>query len=89
MFYLRRLTLLFELLVRLILYFQTFQVAFDGTKTINDAYRFPLHKSEEFTAAYVRIIPKSGNTRACDPALRVEFEGCTIGANNVNSKKHP
>jgi hypothetical protein len=67
--------------------FQCFNVAFDsGTKTVNDAYRFSLNASEEFTASYVRIIPKSGNTRTCDPAIRVEFEGCIMGVSTINSK---
>ena len=66
--------------------FQTFSVSFNGSKTVNDAYRFSLPKSEEFVAAYVRIIPKSGNTRMCDPTIRLEFEGCKIGTNDVNGR---
>lgn len=36
---------------------------------------------------YVRIILKFGNMRVCDLVFWVEFEGCMIGVNNVNSKK--
>lgn len=37
---------------------------------------------------YVRIILKFGNMRVCDLVFWVEFEGCMIGVNNVNSKKY-
>lgn len=61
---------------------------FDGIKIINDVYWFLLYKFEEFMIVYVRIILKLGNMRVCDLVFWVEFEGCMIGVNNVNSKKY-